>query len=79
MDKFAGYYPESHTSTYDVLDKIAVEVANNRSLSEFLRKFAEAWLQADRHNKGILQTPFLRLIEENGLEGAGRERERSGI
>lgn len=59
---------DSYTTRHGVLDKIAVDVAHDSSLSEFLRKFAESWLAADAENKEILRPAWLGLIAKFGLE-----------
>jgi hypothetical protein len=63
-----GSYQGSHATRQDILDKIAVEVVNNSSLSEFLRKFADAWLTADAENKEILRPAWLAIIDKFSLK-----------
>ena len=54
---------------FGLLDKIAIEIVHGKH-SEFLKKFADAWLDADQQNKRILQPAFLKLIDAHDLEGA---------
>ncbi|MBL7167272.1 hypothetical protein ISS40_01235 [Candidatus Bathyarchaeota archaeon] len=61
---------EKPTSVSDILDRIAIEVSEDPSQSEFLRKLAEAWLLANGENKGVLRPAWLVLIDRFRLEEA---------
>ena len=61
---------EKPTSIRDILDRIAIEVSGNPGRSEFLRKFAEAWLLANGENKVVLKPAWLVLIDKFRLEEA---------
>ena len=61
---------EKPTSVSDILDRIAIEVSEDPSQSEFLIKFAEAWLLANGENKGVLKPAWLVLIDKFRLEEA---------
>ena len=61
---------EKPTSVSDILDRIAIEVSEDPSQSEFLRGFAEAWLLANGENKGVLKSAWLVLIDKFRLEEA---------
>jgi hypothetical protein len=59
---------EKPASVSDILDRIAIEVSKDPSQSEFLRRFAEAWLLANGENKGMLRPTWLVLINRFRLE-----------
>ena len=59
---------EKPTSVSDILDRIAIEVSEDPGQSEFLIKFAEAWLLANGENKGVLRPAWLVLIDRFRLE-----------
>ena len=61
---------EKPTSVSDILDRIAIEVSEDPSQSEFLRKLAEAWLLANGENKGGLKPAWVVLIDKFRLEEA---------
>jgi len=61
---------EKPTSVSDILDRIAIEVSEDPGQSEFLIKFAEAWLLANGENKGVLKSVWLVLIDKFRLEEA---------
>jgi hypothetical protein len=69
-----GIYQGSHATRHDILDKIAVEVVNDSSLSEFLRKFADAWLTADAENKEILRPAWPSSTSSASSLHGGRDR-----
>ena len=52
---------------FGLLDRIALDVVHGRR-GCFLRKFADAWLHADAHNKSILRPAFLALIDKYSLQ-----------
>ena len=61
---------EKPPSVSDILDRIAIEVSEDPSQSEFLRGFAEVWLLANGENKGVLKSAWLVLIDKFRLEEA---------
>ena len=61
---------EKPNSVRAILNRIAIEVSEDPSQSEFLIKFAEAWLLANGENKGVLKSVWLVLIDKFRLEEA---------
>jgi len=59
---------ERPASVSDILNRIAIEVSGDPGRSEFLRRFAEAWLLANGENKGVLRPAWLVLIDRFRLE-----------
>ena len=59
---------EKPNSVRAILDRIAIEVSEDPGQSEFLRRFAEAWLLANGENKGVLRPTWLVLIDRFRLE-----------
>ena len=54
------------------LDAVALQILRSRH-GNFLKAFADAWLKADPHNKGILKTAWLTLIEKYDLNPKEKE------
>ena len=55
------------TTSFDVLDKVAADVAGDPGRGGFLRSFADAWLQADAESKEILRQAWIKIIERHSL------------
>lgn len=64
------------TTDFEALDRVAVEVAGSPGTGEFLRKFAEVWLNADRESKDILRPAWIKIIERHSLSGTAVSPER---
>lgn len=68
--------PIDFTTDFEALDRVAVEVAGSPGTGEFLRKFAEVWLNADRESKDILRPAWIKIIERHSLSGTAVSPER---
>ena len=64
------------TTSFDVLDKVAADVAGDPGRGGFLRSFADAWLQADAESKETLRPAWIKIIERHSLSAASVPPER---
>ena len=64
------------TTSFDVLDKVAADVAGDPTRGGFLRSFADAWLQADRESKEAMRPAWISIIERHSLREAAVPPER---
>ena len=58
------------TTSFEVLDKVAMDVVNDLGRGGFLRAFAGAWLEADAEAKGIMRPAWLAIIDRHSLSEA---------
>jgi len=59
---------EGPTSVSEILDRIAIEASGDPRQSQFVRRFAEAWLLANGENREVLKPAWLALIDKYSLE-----------
>ena len=64
------------TTSFEVLDKVAMDVVNDPSRGGFLRSFADAWLQADAESKEAMRPAWISIIERHSLSEAAVPPER---
>jgi len=69
IDMIPGDEEPQHdfTTSFDVLDKVAADVAGDPGRGGFLRSFADAWLQADAESKEALRQAWITIIEQHSL------------
>ena len=65
-----------YTTSFDILDKVAADVAGDPGRGGFLRSFAEAWLQADAESKEAMRPAWISIIERHSLSEAAVPPER---
>jgi len=58
------------TTSFEVLDKVAMDVVNDLGRGGFLRAFAGAWLEADAEAKGIMRPAWIAIIDRHSLSEA---------
>ena len=58
------------TTSFEVLDKVAMDVVDDPSRGGFIRAFAGAWLEADAENKEIMRPAWLAIIDRHSLSEA---------
>ena len=55
------------TTSFEALDKVAMDVVNDPGRGGFLRALAGAWLEADAEAKEILRPAWIEIIDRHSL------------